>query len=72
MQTNYNMESTVPKKRGPKPKYTEEERKDAQRANARKYYNKNKEECVKKQIERHKFQQELARKYKEGKLVEIG
>lgn len=63
-------EIKVSKKPGVKPKYTDEERKEAQRASVRKYYQNNREYLIKKQTDKHKFQRELARKYKEGKLTE--
>jgi ribosomal protein S4 len=65
------MEPVNSSKRGPKVRYTEEERKEAQRQNTRKYYSTHREECIRKQTERHKMQRELARKFKEGKLIEI-
>lgn len=60
------------KKPGPKTKYlTEDERKKAAREASKRYYEKNKDKCNKKQSEKSKKIYELLKKYNEGKLVEI-
>jgi pyocin large subunit-like protein len=57
---------------------TEEERKEARRKTAYKYYQKNKEECNKRNLDKYhdlvKFyndNKDIVQKYKDGKLVEI-
>lgn len=62
----------VPKKKGRKPKYlTDDERRQAERDSSKKYYEKNRELCMKKQNEKYKEKCEILKKYKEGKLVDI-
>ena len=71
------------KKRGAKPKYfTEEEKKEANRENFRRYYERNKEEMRRKQVEKYaktkdklkeqkKEASEIYKLYKDGKLIPI-
>lgn len=68
-------------KPGPKPKYlTEEERKEANRERVKKYYERNKDEVRKKQVERYSREKErlkderrkineIYKLYKEGKIT---
>jgi transposase len=60
-----------PKKKGRKQKYfTEEERREANCEKAKRYYQKNRELCIQKQLEKNKLNTEILRKYREGKLIE--
>jgi hypothetical protein len=70
-------------RKGPKPKYTtDEERHEARREHIKQYYERNKEEIKRKQVERYaknkdkinaeqKKAYDIYKKYKQGKVVEI-
>jgi hypothetical protein len=65
------MKEKIPKKKGRKPIYTtDEERRKADVEKSQRYYQKNREACLKKQSERYQERNEIIKKYKEGLLVE--
>jgi hypothetical protein len=69
---NKTKKNKIPKKKGRKPKYNnDEERKAAQRERSKKYYEKNRELCMQKQNDKYKEKAEIIKQYKEGKLVTI-
>jgi predicted metal-dependent hydrolase len=55
-------------KKGPTPKYTTiEERRAADRAKSKKYYEKNKQECIRKNLERYsKMKEKILEDHKEA------
>lgn len=61
----------IPKKRGPAPKYkTEEEKLEARRVSAKKYYESHKEICIQKQLDRNKKNIDILRRYREGEIID--